>query len=861
MVGHTVQQYQILEKLGEGGMGVVYKAHDTRLDRMVALKFLRSDRSNTKKITERFLREARVISRLDHPNIAVIHEISQTREGQPFICMAYYDGKTLAGVLQDAPLPTDQIVSICKQILNGLKRSHAAGVVHRDIKPGNIVFSNDGHLKLVDFGIAKQAEETRITTEGMNPGTLLYMSPEQIRGEDVDARSDLFSFGIILYEMITGRHPFDGEYDQVIGYKLLNEDPVPAGTVRPDIPETLNTIVMRCLEKNPEMRYDGAAEILQELESLTGIISSDYLEQSKRQSSSLNRVFSHLSIKQYASLSVVLILLILILSRTTNLSFLSGETLPAKHQLVVLPFTDLSENNENQLLCDGLMDAITSSLTLLQPDEETFWVVAANEVRNRNITSAADARREFNATIAITSSLQRIGDRYRLYLNLVDTETRRQLKTDFVEVSASSLSQFLDLAVMKIAAMLGIQPDEAFAARINAGGTADPIAYEYYLRGKGALQNYQTLENILEAIEYFDLATLADDRFALAYAGLGEAYMRRYLETRETEWVHPAIENARFALELDDANPNIHRTLAIINRETGNFEQARETLENLVQLNTANAFAINELAYVYEILGENSLAEEYYNRAIELKPTYWAFHNHLGVFYFAQGRMDDAIKKFQDVTEINPENVRGFNNLGGIYFELGRFREATDIHEHSLSLEPTSVAYSNLGTIYLYEKRFDESVIAFENALNLHDSDSQIWANLGSAYRMAGMNEEKTNESFRRAIELAEEQLDVNPRDAEVLSQIAGYYALLDEKEIARNYAERALDEAPSHPIVLGRSAMAYERIGEREEALELIEKALETGFPANRIQREPDMNNLQEDERFITLLHTYSNQ
>jgi eukaryotic-like serine/threonine-protein kinase len=863
MVGQSVQQYKILEKLGEGGMGVVYKAHDTSLDRMVALKFLRSDHSNNKKITDRFLREAKVISRLDHPNIAVIHEISETREGQPFICMAYYDGKTLAEVLHEAPLPIGQILAISKQILDGLERSHTAGVVHRDIKPGNIVFSTDGHLKLVDFGIAKQTEEPGMTTEGMNPGTLMYMSPEQIRGEDVDTRSDLFSFGIILYEMITGRHPFAGEYDQVIGYKLLNENPAPPGRIRPDVPPELGNIVMRCLEKEPELRYSSATEIHQELENQLKDHSPATLKELNRQSSPWTDILGRLSIHRHVSLSVIglLLILILILIRAANLSYQSAETLPDMHQLVVLPFTDLNESGETRLLCDGLMETITSSLTLLQPDKETFWVVAANEVRDRNINSAADARREFNATIAITSSLQRIGDNYRLYLNLVDTETLRQIRTDFVEVSASTLSQFHDLAVMKIASMLGIEPDQEFTAKINAGGTVDPVAYEYYLKGKGALQQYQRLENILSAIEFFHLSTMADERFALAYAGLGEAHMRRFLETGETEWVHPAIENARFALELDTMNPEIHRTHAIINRETGNIEQARETLENLIQLDSSNAFAINDLAYVYEILGENSLAEEYYIRAIELKPTYWAFHNHLGAFYYAQGRLEDAVNKFHDVTEINPENVRGFTNLGGIYFELGRHSEAAEMLEHSLNLEPTYDAYSNLGTIYLYEKKFNESVNAFEEALNLQDTDSRVWANLGSAYRLAGMNEEKSVESYRQAIELAEKQLSINPRDAELLSHTASYYALLAEKDRVREYAQRALEEAPFHAGVLGRSAIAYERIGEREEALKLIEKALATGFPVNRINREPDMNDLQEDERYISLLNTVNIQ
>ncbi len=861
MVGQTVQHYKILEKLGEGGMGVVYKAHDTRLDRLVALKFLKTDRLHNRNLTDRFLREAQVISKLDHPNIAVIHDISETREGQPFICMAYYKGKTLAGVLQKTPLPLNEIISISIQILNGLEKSHSAGIVHRDIKPGNIVFSTDGNLKLVDFGIAKQVDQPGTTSEVLNPGTLLYMSPEQIRGDEVDARSDLFSFGTILYEMITGCHPFAGEYEQVIGYKILNEDPEPAGTYSKGIPRDLEMIVTRCLEKEPEMRYAGAEEIRRELETCSRSISPDLMKQVNVQPSPVSGFFRQWGIKQYVSLTVVAMILILILSRTPILPFQTGNTLPSVHHLVVLPFTDISEDRENRLLCDGLMETITSSLTLLQPQEKTYWVVAANEVRDRNINSAADARREFRATIAITSSLQRIGDRYRLYLHLVDTETSRQLKTDFVEVSDSTLYRFHDLAVMKIASLLGIEPDQEFAAKIHAGSTVDPAASEYYIKGKGALQQYQRLENILSAIEFFKLATLADDRYALAYAGLGEAYMRRYLETRETEWVRPAIENARFALELNDTQPYIHMTLALINRETGNYEQAKETLVSLVEQNPSDAFAIDELAYVYEILGENSLAEEYYIKAIELKPTYWAFHNHLGVFYRSQGRLEEAAAKFKDVTDTNPDNVWGYVNLGGVYFELDRHPEAAEVLEYSLTIEPTYNAYSNLGTIYFYEKRSAESVIAIEKALNLHDTDSRVWANLGSSYRLAGMDEEKAIESYRRAIELAEEQLKINPRDSETLSQIAGYYALLEEKDRTREYAQRALEEAPFHGAVLVRSAMAYERIGEREEALKLIEKALETGFPIDRINREPDLTDLREDERYIALRNTAARQ
>ena len=270
MIGKTISHYRILEKLGEGGMGVVYKAEDTKLRRPVALKFLPPELTRDPEAKERFIQEAQAASALDHPNICNIHEIDETPEGQLFICMAYYEGETLKEKIKRDPLDAHEAIRVAMQIGQGLAKAHSHGIVHRDMKPANIVVTDEGVAKILDFGLAKLAGQVRLTKVSSTLGTVAYMSPEQAGGKEIDRRTDIWSLGVILYEMLTGRLPFKGEYEQAMMYSILNEAPVPLAPVRPDMPKDFERILDRALAKAPENRYQHVNEMVADLESCAG---------------------------------------------------------------------------------------------------------------------------------------------------------------------------------------------------------------------------------------------------------------------------------------------------------------------------------------------------------------------------------------------------------------------------------------------------------------------------------------------------------------------------------------------------------------------------------------------------------------
>ncbi|MCI0698839.1 serine/threonine protein kinase [candidate division KSB1 bacterium] len=268
MVGKTISHYKILEKLGGGGMGVVYKAQDLKLDRFVALKFLPHHLSADEEEKKRFIHEAKAASALDHPNICTIHEIDETKDGQIFICMAYYEGETLKKKIERSPSPIDQTLDLAIQIAQGLAKAHEHGITHRDIKPANVMITQDGVVKIVDFGLAKLAGQPRLTKAGMTLGTAAYMSPEQARGEEVDHRADIWSLGVVVYEMLTGKLPFWSEYEQAVIYSILHEEPKPMTTLRPGVPPELERIVSKAIAKRADERYQRMDEMLVDLKSI-----------------------------------------------------------------------------------------------------------------------------------------------------------------------------------------------------------------------------------------------------------------------------------------------------------------------------------------------------------------------------------------------------------------------------------------------------------------------------------------------------------------------------------------------------------------------------------------------------------------
>jgi serine/threonine-protein kinase len=856
-INQIISHYKILEKLGGGGMGVVYKAEDTKLNRTVALKFLPAELSSDYTAKERFIQEAQAASALDHPNICNIHEIDETEDGQLFICMAYYPGGTLKKKIQNGPLSIKDAFKIAIQITRGLSATHELLITHRDIKPANIMITNKNEVKIVDFGLAKLAKESQYTQTGEAIGTISYMAPEQAKGGIVDHRADIWAIGVLLYEMVSGQLPFRAEYGPAVIYSILNEPPEPITTGRRNIPEQIQEVINKCLKKDPSERYQTATELGNELIQIARELGFETAE--------MQQTFTEK--KRYTKYlyPVVFFLVILLLvfppSRKLIDNWFNLNPLPEEKHLVVLPFNNIGDNPTNQIYCNGLAEILTSQLTQLEDFRGTLWVVPFSEVRNLGIESAKEAKKEFAANLVITGSIRRGINDIRLTLNLVDANNLRQIRSAIIEEQISNISAIEDTVINILTSMLDIELLPERREILTAGSTQMPLASDFYIQGRGYLQRYEKIENIDLAISLFKKALESDPKYALAYAGLGEAYWRKYRVNRDMQWIEDAIGNCEKAVQLNTRLAPVYVTLGIIHRGTGKYEEALKDLNRALEINPSYSDAILELAEVYEALGQIEDAKLMYAKAIDLKPSYWAGYNSLGIFYYKQGQYQKAVSQFIKVVELTPENTRGYNNLGGLYFLLKDWENSKRMFQQSIEIEPNYKAHSNLGTLNYYDENYSSSVKMYQKALELSDTDFRVWGYLADSFYWIPDLRDSSYSRYRQAIQLAKKQLSVNPMDHEAMIHLAGYHARLDQKTPADSLLNLLIATNTGDLEILFSIGDIYEQIGKRDLALQWIDRALSNGFSLAEIERNPGLKDLRSDMRFQRIIQNPNNK
>jgi len=840
--GTLISRYKIIEKIGSGGMGEVYLAEDSELKRKVALKFLPLQYASDESFKTRFKREAQAAAALSHPNIIHIYEVLEY-QGRPFFAMELVEGRSLRDIIHSEELSLHQVLDVAAQVCEGLSEAHEAGVVHRDIKPSNILTDKKGRVLVVDFGLARIEGEDKLTKTGSTLGTIGYMAPEQVEGKEADQRSDIFSVGVVLYEMLTGRQPFRKDSNAASLRATTEKTPEPVARYKADVPEGVQQIVDKALEKNQETRYQHIDDLLADLKRVKRDMKPASPPPPQR------RLYPWL----VGILAVVVIAALALL--------LMPDKVPAQKHLVVLPFINVGEVVSNQAFCDGLMETLTSKLSQLEQFQGALWVVPASEVRERGIASTRQARRAFGVTLAVTGSVQRIAEKVRMTLNLVDAQQERQLRSLVVEASLANPFALQDSTVIKLAGMLEVELQPEQQRLLMAGGTTVGGAYDFYLQGRGYLQRLERVENIDTAIGLFQQALDEDPRYALAYAGLGEAYWSKYKVSNEPQWVENAIENSQRAVELNDRLAPVHVTIGLIHKGTGRYEEAVQEFQLALKLDSVNHDAYRGLAGSYEALNKIGQAESTYQKVIILKPDYWAGYFDLGLFYVYQGRHEDALKQLHKVVKLEPEGFVAWNNLGALYYYLDQWGDARTAWERSLEIYPNYRAYSNLGAFHHREKCYADAARMYEKALLLDERDYQVWVNLASAYDQMPGEREKALAAYQRAIQMAEEKRKVNPRDPMVLSHLAECYATIGERSSALSLVQQALALAPDNIEIMVRAGLVYEQLGERDAALECIGKALKHGFPIAQIKSLPDLQQLLADPRFEGLRHDSSDK
>jgi len=895
--GEVVGNYKILGLIGAGGMGVVYRALDTKLERTVALKFLPENLVANVQDRERVLREARTASSLDHPNIGVIHGFEEMPSGRVFIVMAYYEGETLAHKILRGPLALGDVVEIAVQIAEGLGAAHAGAIVHRDVKPSNVIITQKGVAKIVDFGLARLASATGSTQSISTAGTIGYMSPEQTMGRVADQRADIWALGIILAEMVTGKNPFHRDTPAATIFAILNEAPGPLDEAV--VPIELLHIVYRALSKEPATRYATCREMLADLREFRGHLDPEVaasslgahstgpasrpstgsgirtptrpssLRQSSLRNSGLSAKDLRAQIEQasrplwgnavpagprwgrwLAGMGVVVILLALVSFLPPVRERVSGWFVRPVDHIAVLPFENVGNDPANEAVSAGLMDSLASRLTNLEVGKESLWVVPTSEVRRQRISDPKSALRELGATVAVQGSLQRDGQTIRMTVNLINTRNLRQIGSVRLEDRAGDFSTLEDEAVARMAKLMKIEvtPEMLRAS----GGAVNAGAYELYLKALGFTQRYDKPGNLDLAINALNDAVKADPRFALGFAQLGDAYRLKYRLDKDKKWIDQALANCEKAQQLDDRLPAVYVTLGKIHGYTGKYDLALQEYQRALQLDPRNADAIIGLASSYDSSGRLADAEAAFKKAIALRPDSWDGYNSYAAFLNEHGRYEEAVAQFRHAIQLTPDNAALYLNLGAAYSDMGDkyYPDAERMLQKSIALQPSYGAYTNLGYLYNEQHKYAEGAIATEKALQLNDKDYMVWENLAVAY--TGLKDkERANRARDSEAPLLEHAALDNPRDAMVQSYLGLLYAKKNLREKAIPHIQSSLALSPDDANVLENAGEAYEHLGDRAQAIRYIERSLQKGYDLSALKNTPDLQSLLSDPNF----------
>ncbi len=835
-VGGTISHYRITGKIGQGGMGVVYLAEDTRLLRPVALKFLPPD-SVHEADKQRLRREAQAAALVHHPNICPIYDIDDV-DGQLFFVMAYVQGETIRQKVESGALNLALVLDLGIQIASGLDAAHGAGIVHRDIKSNNVMVTKEGNAVILDFGLALRSGLTRLTNPGSLVGTPAYMSPEQALGNEVDRRTDIWALGIVLFEMLTGRLPFQRDHNDAVVHAILHDETPSIGGLRPEVPVAVRQAVEKALAKRPEDRWQTAGQFAAELRR----IKAGYEATTQTIVSPAART-RPLSWKFIAAGAALVILAAVLVLRPWQPS------LPAEKDLAVLPFRVIGSDENTQVVADGLVETLTTKLTQVEELQGKVMVVPASEIRARKISTPSEARKLYAATLAITGTAEKLTGRIHFNVNLVDASKLRQLRSRSFDFDSQNAIAMRDETVDGVVQLLEVQLTPLTKQGVAAGETTIPAAYEAYLEGRGYLATYYKEGNVDRAVESFERATQADPKYALAFAGLGGSYWWKALLTRDKQWSEKALRTTQVAVTLDPKLAAAHIRLGEIYAGEGRRDEAVVELKQALKLAPRSADAYRTLAETYSGMGRYSDAEAAYSEAIQLRPKDWYGHLLLGLLYLDQHRYEEAISSFTTAKNLTPENVVINRNLASAYMNKGRFGEATKELLAALQIQPTTRIYSTLGMAYYYQHLYPDAVKALERATQLGPDNYIAWGNLGTAYFWSG-NRSGSEAAFHQAIELAGKSLELNSKDYSVLANLAEYYAKLGRS----TEALRELSKVPenSRETFADHFILVYELTGQRAKALETIRSAFTQPDSLNEVRNDPYLAGLVRDPGFL---------
>jgi serine/threonine protein kinase/tetratricopeptide (TPR) repeat protein/TolB-like protein len=841
-------RYRIQSLLGRGGMGAVYKTYDKELNRVVALKLIRPELTTDASSMHRFRQELLLASRVSHKNVLRIHDLGDV-EGVKFISMAYVEGEDLHHILErERRLPLRRALNITRQLCAALDAAHTEGVIHRDLKPQNVLIDGADNAYVSDFGLARSLEESaaKVTRTGEMLGTPRYMSPEQVEGKPADHRSDIYSLGLILYEMVAGEGPFKGDSAFQVMYQRVTQKPKSPKEVNPDLPDYLVRIVLRCLEREPDLRYQQVRDVLRDLEDERAPTPSRSVQISLPVPTRGGWMLA-------AGAVLALILIALAVPSGRHAIFRPPPSpaaaragIPALTQgkyLAMLPLRVLGNQESLGYVAEGLGEALSARLFQLK-DVHVASSTAVEQAHNQQ--DIEKIARELGVNLVVHGTVQGAMEagkiaKLSVILNLEDVAGGRRVWSGEVSGGPQDLLALEDQAYSKLVSALAVRPGTLESSREAAHPTGNMEAYDLYLRGRNALRRQRSSKDVQKAIAFFDAALKKDPNFALAYAGVADASLAMYDWNKDVFWTQKALAAAQRAQQLNDETADVHFSLGSIYNATGRVAESIVELDRALQLAPNSDEVYRRLGAAYLASGRKEEALKAFQKAVELNPYYWRNYNSLGSACFNVGDNHDALSAFRKITELEPDNAVGYLDIGGVYFRQGKYNEAIPFFEKALKLQPLADLYSDLGTTYFFLKRYKDAVPMFEKAVEMNPNDQEIMGNLADAYRWAGRADQAVI-TYDKAIALAYKELQVNPQKASTMGSLALYYAKKGDSAQALQFIRRARSIDPSSNQLMYNEAEVQALANHPEKAVKALSEAFQKGYSPEEARNDPEL-------------------
>ncbi len=854
MVGH----YRIVEKIGAGGMGDVYLAEDTELDRKVALKFLAQHLCRDEECRARFKREAQAAAKLNHPNIVTVHEVGDY-QGRPFFAMEYVEGRSLKDFIADGSVSVDFAVDIVVQLCEGLSKAHAEGITHRDIKPSNIIVDADGRARLVDFGLASISRDEKITKTGSTMGTVGYMSPEQVKGDDADARSDLFSLGIVFYEMIAGRRPFEGKNETATMNAIMSEIPEPLSRYKSGVSDDIQRIIAKLLEKNPKFRYQSAAGVLSDLEKLAD-------------TPPVTRAKPVDWWNRYVVVGAVIILVIItVLWLLGELKIFNDTTQPdtKKKMMVVLPFENLGDPDD-EYFADGITDEITSKLGIVKG----LGVISRTSAMQYKHTDKGlpQIAKELRVDYVLEGTIRwdKSGDTdvVRITPQLIKTSDNTHVWAGNYQRPLQSVFAVQAEIATQIVNALDVTLLQSEQRTLDKAPTDNLKAYEYYLR---AYEAFEQENNTGLAIQRLDQAVKADSDFCRAYAALVSIRGFAFINSmdRSQENIDAARKAAEQALELASGGPDGYLAMGYFDYYIGyDYKSALENFEKALRDQPNNSELLAAIGYVKRRQGKWDEAVVSLSHARQLNPLSLTIVRELVGTYMRRHELNQGLQVTEDALQLMPDEPYLFLNRMVLKFYIEgdspSFRDALD-KVNRLVPQSISGRYLERGNILF---RDYQSALQYRPDPEMFNDTADYYLSRGDIYGLMG-KDSVSRVYYDSARVDFEALLKTRPDDASVYENLSIACAGMGRKDEAIQYAQHAVDLIPLSKDairgadVLENLAAVYRRVGEYDLAIDQLDTLL--GIPSNVqveiLRIDPLWDALRDNPRFQALLAKYSKQ